>query len=146
MYTSLDHIKASDWQTQFEDRATRSIHWLTSVTKEISLAQRRTIVRHIKEGMAEATTHHDINYGAEQIRDSLIFALWAYIPQETAQTAYARHKIEDFAMFAATNAPAHQKTIQETLWEIVPEDRPTQEKTAAEIAAKILSHNSCLGE
>jgi hypothetical protein len=143
MKTSLKNVNSFDWQKQFEERAQRSADWLEDITKKVPLNQRRNIVKRIQEGMEEAIFHRDIVYGATQIRDSLRFALWAYIPQTPEQNSRAKRKIDDFSIWAATQAAVHKSDIQETFEKIIPEDAPQKESIAA-IAGQALG--SCLHE
>ena len=127
MKDPLKDTNAFDWQKQFEERAQSASDWLIAITKKVPLGQRRNIVKHIREGMEEASFHHDITYGATQIRDSIMFALWTYIPQIPNQTTLARGKIEDFAIWAAIQSPAYKQRIQDTFNKIIPEDDSEKE-------------------
>jgi len=138
-------LQAFDWQKQFEKRIMSATVWVVASTKELSLPQRRKLVKRIQEGMDEAAFHRDIVYGATEIRDTLMHHLGHLVTKAPTpyQARLFRQKIEDFAVWTATNAPAHQSEIQDTFWRIVPEDAPQKESIAA-IAGQALG--SCLHE
>ena len=145
MSDKLKNTSSFDWQCQFETRAFNARDWVVIEAKKLPLQRRREIVRHIKEGMEEASFHKDIAYGASQIRYELIHDLWSGLKGTSKQIQNAKQKIEDFSMWAATQAPAHQSAIQNALWDIVPEDIPEQEKKKHEAFFQMLgrAHTCC---
>lgn len=142
MTDRLKKISASDWQNQFETRAFAARDWVVYAAKKMPLEYRREVVQHIKEGMEEATFHKDISYGASEIYHNLIHDFWGLLKNNPKRAKKAKQTIGDFAMWAATQSPAHQSDIQNTLWNIVPEDIPEQERKKREMFLQKLGQGS----
>ena len=141
----MNTLQAFDWQKQFERRTMSATTWVVASAKELSLLQRRKLVKRIQEGMDEAAFHRDIVYGATEIRDTLMHHLGHLVTKAPTpyQARLFRQKIEDFAVWTATNAPAHRNAIQDTFEQIVPENT-SQKESVASIAAQSLG--SCINE
>lgn len=145
---TLTDIDAFEWQKQFETRASNAKSWVVETAKMLPLQKRRQVVSHIKEGMEDASFHRDIAYGAKQIRNYLLQDLWHGIKKaaELNLVDKTKRQIDDFSLWTATQAPAHQPAIQELLWDIVPEDIPSEERRARADAMKVACHDTCLFE
>ena len=133
----------SSWQliSDLDERLLSSCTYMRTTASKFPLQTRRAIVQHIIKCRDGAKTHQDIPIFANELRGLLIHDFWGELKSVSSASAHKKH-LEDFAVIATIDAPAHHPIIQEVLHEITPEDMPRRtHKKSMQLQETLRSHN-----